>query len=215
MILSPSIPQEPLCWQNRSLAERLGELIRAVWPCRQGQARRIPTFGAVSWRLRLHFLGSGVRNIPFDDLITAIRSLSGARYNRVENASNATDQNLLKDGTHEMSDFEIHLPAIRGIQAGRPFFIALCPAKFVSRLMPLDVPGDPEETPFRRAADRGRSQEIARYLASNPQTYVLPTITCLVDREVNFDEPDAEGKPSGLGVLRVPLNSRHPRSSTA
>ena len=27
----------------------------------------------------------------------------------------------------EMPDFEIQLPALRGIQAGRPFFVALCP----------------------------------------------------------------------------------------
>jgi DNA sulfur modification protein DndB len=107
-----------------------------------------------------------------------------------------------------MSDFEIHLPAIRGIQAGRPFFIALCPTRFIPRLMPMDLPGDLEDAPFRRTPDRSRSQEIARYLASNPETYVLPTITCLVDGEVNFDEPDEKGKPLGLGVLRVPLNSR-------
>ena len=42
--------------------------------------------------------------------------------------------------------------------------------------------------PLHRVPDRDRSQEIARYVAGNPDTYVLPTITCLVDEEVHFDE---------------------------
>jgi DNA sulfur modification protein DndB len=107
-----------------------------------------------------------------------------------------------------MSDFEIHLPAIRGVQAGRPFFIALCPTKLIPRLMPLDSPGGVKDAPLRRSADRIRSKEIARYLASNPETYVLPTITCLVEGEVHFDEPGKRGQPSGFGMLRLPLNSR-------
>ncbi len=108
----------------------------------------------------------------------------------------------------EMSDFEIHLPAIRGIQAGRPFYLALCPTKFIPRLIPQDSPESSEESPFNRAADRGRSQDIARYLASNPQSYVLPAITCLIDGKVQFDEPGEQGHSFGRGTLRVPLTSR-------
>ena len=107
-----------------------------------------------------------------------------------------------------MPDFEIHLPAIRGVQAGRPFYIALCPTKFIPRLIPLESPGTLEEGSIGRAADRTRSQDIARYLAGNPESYVLPTITCLVDGQVHFDEPAGKAGPSGLGTLRVPLKSR-------
>ena len=56
------------------------------------------------------------------------------------------------DTAPEMPDFEIHLPAIRGIQAERPFYIALCPAKFIPRLIPQDSPEPSEESPFDRAA---------------------------------------------------------------
>ena len=77
----------------------------------------------------------------------------------------------------EMPDFEIHLPALRGIQAGRPFFIALCPTKFIPRLIPLESTWDLKNSPFVREPDRNRSQEISRYLANNPATYVLPAIT--------------------------------------
>jgi DNA sulfur modification protein DndB len=107
-----------------------------------------------------------------------------------------------------MPDLEIYLPAIRGIQAGRPFFITLCPTRFIPRLIPLESPGGVDDSPFCRAADRGRSQEIARYLAGNPETYILPTITCLVDGEVYFEEPSKKGQPAGFGTLRVPLSSR-------
>ncbi|MGA2705545.1 MAG: DNA sulfur modification protein DndB [Isosphaeraceae bacterium] len=108
----------------------------------------------------------------------------------------------------EMPDFEIHLPAIRGVQAGRPFYIALCPARFIPRLIPLESPGALEASSFGRVADRSRSQDIARYLAGNPESYVLPAITCLVNGNVDFDEPAEKGRPSGLGTMRVPLTSR-------
>lgn len=108
----------------------------------------------------------------------------------------------------EMPDFEIHLPAIRGVQAGRPFYIALCPTKFIPRLIPQESPGTSQDNCFGRAADRGRSQEIARYLAGNPESYVLPAITCLIDGNVHFDQPVEKGHSFGLGTLRVPLNSR-------
>jgi len=106
-----------------------------------------------------------------------------------------------------MPDFEIHLPAIRGVQAGRPFYIALCPTKFIPRLIPLESPEGLQESSMGRTAHRSRSQDIARYLAGNPESYVLPAITCLVDGQVHFEEP-AEKGPAGLGTLRVPLKSR-------
>ena len=106
-----------------------------------------------------------------------------------------------------MPDFEIHLPAIRGVQAGRAFYLAMCPTRFIPRLIPQDSPGA-EESSFKRVADRGRSQGIARYLTGNPESYVLPAITCLIDGPVDFDEAEKKGHPFGLGTLRVPLNSR-------
>ena len=108
----------------------------------------------------------------------------------------------------DMPDFEIHLPAIRGIQARRPFYLAICPTKLIPRLINLESPSGPEVSPFRRAADRGRSHGIARYLADNPETYVLPTITCLVEGRVHFDGPGRKGQSPGFGVLRIPLDSR-------
>jgi DNA sulfur modification protein DndB len=108
----------------------------------------------------------------------------------------------------EMPDFEIQLPALRGIQAGRPFFIALCPTKFIPRLIPLESTWNLENSPFVREPDRNRSQEISQYLANNPATYVLPAITCLIDGEVHFSESGGKGSASGSGTLRVPLAAR-------
>jgi len=61
----------------------------------------------------------------------------------------------------EMPDFEIHLPAIRGIQAGRPFFIALCPTKFIPRLIPLEskMKGRKVE---KRGKEKGEVKEKGR-----------------------------------------------------
>jgi DNA sulfur modification protein DndB len=107
-----------------------------------------------------------------------------------------------------MPDFEIHLPAIRGVQAGRPFFIAMCPIKLIPRLIPLDTDGDPKEDPLSRQPDRNRSQEISRYLSANPDTYVLPAISCVVDAEVDFKTAGGKEDPAGMGMLKIPLRTR-------
>jgi DNA sulfur modification protein DndB len=106
-----------------------------------------------------------------------------------------------------MSDFEIHLPAIRGVQAGRPFFLAICLAKHLARLIPLDSVQNSFDSPLVRMPDRNRSQEISRYLTANPGCYILPAITCLVAGAMHFDEHVGKGHPSGSGTLRVPLES--------
>ena len=119
-----------------------------------------------------------------------------------------------------MPDFEIRLPAIRGIQAGRPFFIAICPTRLIPRLMPLEAAGDLEDSPLHRVPDRGRSQEIARYVASNPEAYVIPSITCLVEGHVHFDESTigTKARPSKRAAIMWrnnrywsprPIKSRH------
>ena len=106
-----------------------------------------------------------------------------------------------------MPDFEIHLPAIRGVQAGRPFFLALCPVKYIPRLIPLQPDQASRVSPLVRQPDRSRSQEICRYLTGNPESYILPAITCLVEGTLHFDQVGGQGHPSGLGTLRVPLES--------
>ena len=103
-----------------------------------------------------------------------------------------------------MSDFEIRLPAIRGVQAGRAFYLAICPAKFLSRLIPSD---QSREGAFARDADRVRAQDIAQYLAGNPDSYVLPTLTCLVEGPMEFEESRGASPSFGMGTLWVPYDS--------
>ena len=109
-----------------------------------------------------------------------------------------------------MPDFEIHLPAIRGIQAGRPFFIALCPTKFIPRLIPSGIARrTSRRSPFAAQPDRGRSQEICpipRRQSGDlrPAGHHLPRGRRSAFRRSRL----RRGQLSGLGTLRVPLSSR-------
>jgi DNA sulfur modification protein DndB len=105
-----------------------------------------------------------------------------------------------------MPDFEIRLPAIRGTQAGRPVFIALCPAKFIPRLIPPNS-AEVASGAFAREVDHTRAQDICRYLVNNPSSYALPTITCLIEGEFHFVENRGKGIAHGSGVLTLPLAS--------
>lgn len=106
-----------------------------------------------------------------------------------------------------MNVFEFELPAIRGVQAGRPYYLTACPLGLLSRLFPEgeEAPslGNRQQTPLNRA----RIPEIARYVLDNPKSYILSALTASVDRAVHF-APDAADATVCSGRLRIPMSAK-------
>jgi DNA sulfur modification protein DndB len=101
--------------------------------------------------------------------------------------------------------FEYVFPAIRGIQAGREFYVSMCPLRLLPKLFLFNEAELVPELRAQRQLNRGRLPEIARYIASNRDSYVFSAITASVDAEVRFvAAPEAED----LGVLHVPMKAR-------
>jgi DNA sulfur modification protein DndB len=106
--------------------------------------------------------------------------------------------------THN-NDFSHTFPAIRGVQAGRAFYIAMCPMKIIPKIFMFDEDEVPPELRAQRALNRQRVPEIASYVLDNPNSYVLSALTASVDANVKFVP---NGGASNLGTLNIPMDAR-------
>ena len=68
-------------------------------------------------------------------------------------------------------------PALRGIQAGREYYVAMCPLKLLPRIFLFDEAPIPPELRAQRTLNRTRVPEIARYLVENQDDYAFSAIT--------------------------------------
>lgn len=104
--------------------------------------------------------------------------------------------------------FSYVLLAIRGRQAGRDYYVAMCPLKLISRLFLFDEEPVPGELRAQRQLNKARVPEIARYIAENPTEYVFSAITASIDGDVSFEPLDIPGADDIVGRLTVPMSSR-------
>jgi len=96
-------------------------------------------------------------------------------------------------------------PAVRGQQAGRPFYIAICPLRSIPSIFIFDEEEVPPELRAQRELNTHRIPDMVRYLVDNPKDYVFSALTTSVDKKVFF-EPMAPN--SDLGVLYIPDENR-------
>lgn len=106
------------------------------------------------------------------------------------------------------SSFEYVLPAIRGIQAEREYYVSMCPVRFLPKLFPLDDEEMPPQMRTRRSLNRSRVPEIARYILENPQNYTFSAITASIDADIAFEPLGKEAEAGKMGRLRVPMDAR-------
>ncbi|WP_341503873.1 DNA sulfur modification protein DndB [Gallaecimonas sp. GXIMD4217] len=95
-------------------------------------------------------------------------------------------------------------PAVRGIQAGRPFFIAICPLRIVTKIFSFDEEEVPAELRAQRTLNKSRIPEMAKYLLDNPKDYIFSALTASIGSDITFEE----SKNPSLGVLHVPMDSQ-------
>lgn len=108
----------------------------------------------------------------------------------------------------ELSEsFSYVFSAIRGIQAGREYFVAMCPLKLIPKIFLFDEGEIPPDLRAQRSLNRTRIPEISQYIIENPKEYVFSSITASVDKNVSF-EPIGENGAGNIGQLRVPMTAR-------
>jgi DNA sulfur modification protein DndB len=100
--------------------------------------------------------------------------------------------------------FEYTFPAIRGIQAGREYYISMCPVRLIPKIFSFDDEEIPPEMRAQRILNTARVPEIARYILSNPSSYIFSAITVSINAEINFEGTDS----LDIGSLKVPMDAR-------
>jgi len=99
-------------------------------------------------------------------------------------------------------------PAVRGIQAGREYYVVMCPLKLVSRLFVFDDEEVPADMRAQRVLNKARIPDITRYLVTNQEDYVLSSITACIDGEAEFQPIAPKGVQRNLGLLHIDMQSR-------
>ena len=97
--------------------------------------------------------------------------------------------------------------ALRGIQAGREFFVVMCPLRQIPRLFLFAEEELPAELRAQRNLSRARVPLIAKYIVENPTEYVFSSLTASVDAEMRF-EPFQHTSSGSVGLLSIPLSAR-------
>jgi len=105
--------------------------------------------------------------------------------------------------------FEYVFPAIRGVQAGREYYVTMCPLRLIPRLFLFDEEELPPEMRAQRSLNKARVPEMARYMVDNPHGYVFSALTASINAAVQFEPFGPEGGPAErVGTLIVPMSAK-------
>ena len=105
--------------------------------------------------------------------------------------------------------FSVSFPAMRGVQAGREFYVIMCPLRYLPRLFLFDEEDVPAELRAQRTLNRNRVPSLARYVLDNREDYVFSALTASVDGRLTFAEAEsADAGGQRLGELHIPMDAR-------
>ena len=96
--------------------------------------------------------------------------------------------------------------AIRGIQAGRAYYVIMVPLKAVPRLFKFEDDDVPAEFRAQRVLNKTRVPVIADYISSNADEYILSSLCASVDGEMDF-VPAGAGGQRHVGKLLIDIGA--------
>lgn len=105
-------------------------------------------------------------------------------------------------------NFTYTFPALKGLQAGREYYVAMCPLKLLPKLFVFDEPSLPPQLRAQRSLNTARIPEIARYVIDNQRDYAFSAITASVDGDLRFEPANVGDGTSDVGRLVVSMSAR-------
>jgi DNA sulfur modification protein DndB len=105
-------------------------------------------------------------------------------------------------------DYAFTFPAIRGIQAGREYYVAMCPLRVLAKMLKQEGDDIPPELKAQRTLNRSRIPQLIRYIVDNPESYVFSSLAASVDGEMRFVPLANDHSSRKLGTLHVPMDAR-------
>ncbi|PUA29015.1 MAG: DNA sulfur modification protein DndB [Cellvibrio sp. 79] len=120
----------------------------------------------------------------------------------------STNKHKLEDANCMNTSFEYIFPAIRGIQAGREYYVSMCPMRLIPKIFIFDEDELLPELRAQRELNRPRIPAITEYLVENPKDYVFSSITASINGLVKFEPLGDRGEASRIGTLKIDMNSQ-------
>lgn len=102
----------------------------------------------------------------------------------------------------------LNFPVIKGIQAGREYYVAMWKLRMLKQISIFDEQELPPELRAQRTLNKARIPEIANYILDNPKDYVFSAITASIDSDVDFQPLSGKPSESWLGTLTVPMDAK-------
>jgi DNA sulfur modification protein DndB len=97
--------------------------------------------------------------------------------------------------------YERRFSAVRGVQAGREYYLANCPFYLLPEIFnDLDNSKIPPTQRAQRAVNRCRVKAIKKYLLINTNSYVFSAVTVSVDGDVSFEKTDGASNVGSLVI---------------
>jgi DNA sulfur modification protein DndB len=96
------------------------------------------------------------------------------------------------------------IAAMRGVQAGREFYMAMCHMSFIAKHLPYPQNNIPEDKVIQRHINKARIPKIAEYLVKYYDDYVLPPVIASIDGDVEWQPLSAESENMQVGILQIP-----------
>lgn len=101
-------------------------------------------------------------------------------------------------------NFSYRFPVVKGIQAGKTYYIAMVPLKMLGRLFTSDDEYVLPEYRAQRRLNEARIPEIKKYILDNMDSYVFSALAASIDGEFNFIDKENDG----TGILEVALDAK-------
>ena len=104
--------------------------------------------------------------------------------------------------------FNYVFTALRGQQAGREYYVVMCPMKLIPKIFLFDEDELPPELRAQRTLNRARIPDIANYIVKNPTEYAFASLTASIDGAVEFQPLDVAELGGDVGSLTIPMTTR-------
>ncbi len=100
-------------------------------------------------------------------------------------------------------NFTYRFPAVRGIQAGREYYISMVPLRILPKLFPSEDEIVLPEYRAQRRINEIRIPEIKNYILDNRDTYVFSALSASIDGDFRFVPFNSDD----VGILEVDMDS--------
>ncbi|MDE0309708.1 MAG: DNA sulfur modification protein DndB [Acidiferrobacterales bacterium] len=107
----------------------------------------------------------------------------------------------------EQHNFGYSFPAIKGFQAGKSYFITMCPLGVIPKIFLFDEEELVAEVRAQRTLNRSRVPEIADYILEKRNSYVFSALTASVDGPVHFEPVSNVNGNDQIGTLHIPMTA--------